>query len=171
MEGILFEDYYVEIDPRSVECGGSWHTLAEKQVDGMAVAYDSPLLSFFYNRMSEIEHPYILDIGANTGSFCLLAKWHPNAKVWAFDPNMYACDILRNNLFLNNLEDQVEVYDIALSNQNGHATLKTPTETKRFGLASIGTPKRFNTWVETEGCGSLASKLVPGLDDIVTRIP
>ena len=69
-EGLLLDDLRVLIDERSLRVGGSWQLSTEKE----PIAYDIETIRFFYERTLEFQHPIVLDIGANTGSFCLLAK-------------------------------------------------------------------------------------------------
>jgi FkbM family methyltransferase len=48
----------------------------------------------------------IIDVGANIGSFtCLAARLHPNAKVYAFEPQHDIANILRSNLQINGITE------------------------------------------------------------------
>ncbi len=60
----------------------------------------------------------ILDIGANTGIFSVLAKvYNPKAKVFSFEPQPNIFSVLKKSVEVNNFDTQCE--NIALSNQNG----------------------------------------------------
>jgi FkbM family methyltransferase len=64
---------------------------------------------------------YMLDVGANTGLFTLLAAAaNPTIKVCAFEPLGSVCELLRANLALNQrLASRINVYQIGLSNVAG----------------------------------------------------
>lgn len=140
MKGYLFGDFEVELDPRTVEMGGSWQGKWRK---GQPVAYDWKLVRFFYQRMLEYDVPVILDIGASTGSFCLLAAFHPGARIVAFEPNPAAFDILKANVALNGLENRVGVWNRALSDTNGKAILKLAADVRYAGHVTLGKPKTY----------------------------
>lgn len=60
----------------------------------------------------------ILDIGANTGIFSVLAKAsHPNAKLYAFEPQPNIFDVLRKNNSINGFD--IHCIPLALSDQKG----------------------------------------------------
>lgn len=147
MRGYLFDDLSVKIDPRSTEIGGAWQGPWR---DGYPVAFDPQMLRFFYGQMQKIDAPCVLDVGANTGSFCLLAVRHVRARVVAIEPNPLAFEILTENIALNSLERRVRVLPWALSDRVGSAMLKIPSASDQSGLASLGTPKRFNEWTEVQ---------------------
>jgi len=63
----------------------------------------------------------IVDIGANKGQFTLEAiKWHPDARVLAFEPQICEADKLR--WALSNLQN-LKVYSVALGDEDGQASL------------------------------------------------
>lgn len=64
----------------------------------------------------------VIDIGANTGLFALLAaKAMPNCKVWAFEPVPFIFDMLQKNIRLNQLAN-VEAVPAAVSDSDGETT-------------------------------------------------
>ena len=83
-------------------------------------AYEAPMpdLMAWLVRMSS---GYMLDVGANTGLFTLLAAAaNPTIKVCAFEPLDSVCALLRANLALNpRLLDRINVYPLGLSNASG----------------------------------------------------
>src|ERR1700749_669391 len=83
-------------------------------------AYEAPMpdLMACLVRMSS---GYMLDVGANTGLFTLLAAAaNPTIKVCAFEPLDSVCALLRANLALNpRLLDRINVYPLGLSNASG----------------------------------------------------
>lgn len=63
----------------------------------------------------------IVDIGANSGIFAIVAKAiNPAARVVALEPSASVVKLLRENVALNGLDIQVE--EVAASDNNGHAT-------------------------------------------------
>lgn len=64
----------------------------------------------------------IMDVGANTGLFALLAaKVNPAAQVWAFEPVPFIFDMLQANVRLNELAN-VEAVPAALADFVGEST-------------------------------------------------
>ncbi|MCP4746733.1 MAG: FkbM family methyltransferase, partial [Desulfobacteraceae bacterium] len=145
--GILFDDFRVLIDSRALMVGGSWQGVPRK---GAPTAWDMDTIKFFYERTLEFENPRILDIGANTGSFCLLPKINTNISGYAFEPTPVIYDILKNNIALNNLNEKIKALPIALSDKKGTAILKYPKSGTDSGFACLGKPLRFKDWIEIE---------------------
>lgn len=83
-------------------------------------SYEAPMpdLLAWLVRMSR---GYMLDVGANTGLFTLLAAAaNPTIKVCAFEPLESVSKLLRANLALNpRLANQINVYELGLSNVAG----------------------------------------------------
>lgn len=72
-------------------------------------------------RRSEV----ILDIGANTGIYSLIAKTaNPNARIYAFEPVKRVYEKLNINIQLNNFN--IFSIEKAISNFNGEATIFDP---------------------------------------------
>lgn len=64
----------------------------------------------------------IMDVGANTGSYSLIAAAvNPTAEVHAFEPVARICDKLRDNCLLNNFT--IQVHNVAVSNESGYLYL------------------------------------------------
>lgn len=55
-----------------------------------------------------------LDIGANTGNYCFLTYYKPNIKCIAFEPGETVYEILQENIKINNLENKIKAYNVAL---------------------------------------------------------
>jgi FkbM family methyltransferase len=60
-----------------------------------------------------------LDIGANVGSYTILASGVCRATTWAFEPDPNAVGCLKRNLAINDLHELVTVYELALGNADG----------------------------------------------------
>lgn len=68
----------------------------------------------------------VLDIGSNIGIVCLpIARQYPNYKVYAFDAQAHMCELLKENIALNKL-DNISVEPYALGDQTGIITLSHP---------------------------------------------
>jgi|GEM_PF-1362953 len=88
--------------------------------------YEKPLPDFFaaFAQKAKI----VLDIGANTGFYSLIAAFSSNtARIYAFDPYLPAQKLLKNNLVLNNVSERVTMVPLAISNHNDEADLFVPT--------------------------------------------
>jgi FkbM family methyltransferase len=71
-------------------------------------------------------HDVILDVGANTGVYSLLASAvNPDARIFAFEPIPRIFDRLRSNVELNRFNLSLE--PIAASNYDGSASMWEPT--------------------------------------------
>ncbi len=145
IEGILLDDSKILLDPRSPDVGGSWQGAPK---NGVPSAWDMLTLEFFYERTLEFEQPTVLDVGANTGSFCLLAKINSSIDCFAFEPVPILYELLNNNILLNNLQANIVTLPIALSNETGTAIIKYPKSGIDSGFACIGNPQRFEDWLE-----------------------
>jgi FkbM family methyltransferase len=76
---------------------------------------------------------HILDIGANTGAYALIAKTvNPKAKVFAFEPMDMIYDRLSANVALNNLD--ITSLPYALSNFNGTAKVYPESENHIYSV-------------------------------------
>jgi len=77
----------------------------------------------------------VIDIGANTGLFALLAaKANPDCRVWAFEPVPFIFDMLQKNIALNGLTNLKPV-PVAISDNIGetifyitHTSVGVPTD-------------------------------------------
>ena len=82
----------------------------------------------------ELEHRVILhrelrpgmtvwDLGANIGYYALMEAQivGPHGRVYAVEPLPSNCDLLTRNVEMNGRQDRVEIFQMAISNQNGTA--------------------------------------------------
>jgi len=60
-----------------------------------------------------------LDIGANVGSYAILASGVCRATTWAFEPDPNTMRSLRRNVAINDLDELVKVYELALGSTEG----------------------------------------------------
>ncbi len=72
-------------------------------------------------------HSTVLDIGANTGLYALIAQTlNPQAKLHAFEPIPSVFNILQKNVALNNYT--IKNHEVALSDYNGTAKIFMPID-------------------------------------------
>jgi tRNA G46 methylase TrmB len=110
----------IYISKRTEQIGATWK---EGHV------WDKALIEKFYSVLKDQNDFFVvLDIGAQTGSFTLLAKYFPNSKWYAFEPINEAVDELKANLILNDIKN-VSVYRACISNYSGESYLKLPKDT------------------------------------------
>lgn len=63
------------------------------------------------------------DIGANVGLYSIYAAKTKNCSVVSFEPSIFNLEILARNIFLNKLNDTIQILPVALSNSIGVGTL------------------------------------------------
>lgn len=131
----------IYLDPLSEKIGCTWMN---------GVVWDKPLIQKFYSLLAQQSDPFVvLDLGAQTGSFSLLAKYFPRSHWYAFEPIQEAAFTLEKNLMLNSIHN-VSVYQTAVSDTVGKAILKMPN-LDAWGLATLGkNVLRFNPLSERE---------------------
>jgi len=151
------------LDSRSGYLGGSWQW---RDTNGKPLAYDGDLVKFFYEQTLSVEHPFVVDVGASTGSFTLLPLLHPTMNVLAFEPNPMAFSVLESNIKLHNLQDRTSLCQIALSDTNGTGTLKVPEGSTHMAIGCLGSPRpRGLEWYDVPvEIKSLDSYNLPVLD-------
>ncbi len=105
-----------------------------------------------------------LDIGANMGFYSLGASLvNEKLQVLAFEPNPFIRESLIQNIDLNDVEKNIEIIELALSNFKGEATFSVPAFTGSGGgsLKNLhpeeGAPSEFT--VEVEKLDNLRKKL------------
>ena len=108
--------------------------------------WDKDLIQRFYRLLKEKEtfekDFVVLDLGAQTGSFSLLAKYFPFSQWHSFEPIEEATNALLENLRINGIEN-VFVHQKAVSNFSGTTILQMPNMNE-WGLSTIGNnPQRF----------------------------
>jgi FkbM family methyltransferase len=89
-------------------------------------SFECPLPDVFYHCVRATSG-LVLDVGANTGFYALLAvSARPDVGVIAFEPFPPAIAMLRENLLLNPRGDSVTVVEKAVSDREGRAALFVP---------------------------------------------
>jgi FkbM family methyltransferase len=130
----------IYIDAHSEKIGHTWSN---------GTVWEQHLIQKFYALLPKNEFFVVLDLGAQTGCFTLLAKYFPNSAWYAFEPITEAATTLQNNLTLNDIHN-VSVHQMAVTDFSGTITLKMPSM-HAWGLSTIGSnPMRFTPVMERE---------------------
>lgn len=76
------------------------------------------------------EGDIFIDVGANIGVFALMGAQHvgPTGKVIAFEPADDTAEQLAQNAALNGLQDRLQIFEYALSDEAGEMTLYSPED-------------------------------------------
>jgi len=139
IEGFLFNNKTVKVSDKARNVGGSWC----KDMN----AFEQDVIAKFYNEIIKMDSPVILDIGANTGSFCLLAVYHPNMICWAFEPVIPIYEILIENINLNKLEKRVFPVNMGISDYTGEGLAWAYTTEGYSGLSGINEFKPAHSYI------------------------
>lgn len=114
----LLENKPVFVDDRTAGLGGSFY------YDPLR-PYSQPPLDWTFEQLIRYPSAVLLDVGASTGCFSLLARHHPDLTVYAFEPVKLTNEVLRANVELNGLSKKVHVYEMGVSDYNGKGILHT----------------------------------------------
>jgi len=82
----------------------------------------------------------VWDVGANFGLYSILCAGQVGAegRVFAIEPHRRALKLLHENIDLNGMRDRIEVFEGALSDQDGSAMFFESMETAFSGLSDTG---------------------------------
>jgi FkbM family methyltransferase len=97
--------------------------------------YQLDTIEFFYNQIIKNQCINIVDIGAQSGVFSLMAKFLPNTNWYAFEPDPINYNLCLENIILNNINN-VKLYSDALSNKIGKDTFNICNSHR--GLNTLG---------------------------------
>jgi FkbM family methyltransferase len=129
MKALLLDDHYVEVSEQTALLGGSFEG---------AVAYAPVPLRWAYEQLKTHPAPVLIDGGASTGSYSLLASMIPALRVYAFEPVPHTYSVLVENIRLNGLSDRVSTYQVALSDKVGVDDLHVTTPPHLSALSWVG---------------------------------
>jgi FkbM family methyltransferase len=108
-------------------------------------AYEPPLPLLFFH-LAVRARGLIVDVGANTGFYALLAAAASKfTRVLAFEPDIAVQATLRHNLALNRMGRRIVPVDIALSDRAGRAALYVPTQEHGLIETSSSLEQDFKT--------------------------
>tara|TARA_B100001248_G_C27391884_1_gene462892 strand:+ start:51 stop:770 length:720 start_codon:yes stop_codon:yes gene_type:complete len=96
--------------------------------------FENDQISYFINNYKKYKPEYFLDIGAHGGLYSIILKnKFPKLNVWAFEPDRQNRYQLYGNLFLNNFEREIEVYNFGLSSNNKEVAFGVVKDGNRGG--------------------------------------
>jgi len=121
--------------------------------------YEPETTHVFYALAKEAN--FVIDIGANTGTFKLIAcAANPEARVYAFEPVPYIYERLAANVALNHWQERCVLQNIAVSDTNGVLPIHIP-DTSVIPVAASLKPDGFRG-----GSGYLVDVAVKTLDSV-----
>lgn len=148
IRGWLFADHPVRLHPDTAKIGGSFQARATREDSGISepLAWDNGLVQFFHERLREFEKWHkgaylFVDAGASTGSFSLLARYHPKMLVFAYEPSARPRRALRANVALNGLSGRVSVFDFALGDASRRVRLQVPAGPGQLAVTTTARPE------------------------------
>ena len=96
--------------------------------------YETAITNFFLNNLTP--NSRCVDVGANFGFFtCLMARFSHQGKVIGIEPNLHVYELLRDNIYVNGLQEWTTAKHAAISDTAG--TLRLYPRLKRSGNTSI----------------------------------
>ena len=81
--------------------------------------YEAMLFLVHYLNSSDI----FVDAGANVGAYSILAAITKHVQVNAFEPHRMFFNILKKNIVINNLQNNITAYNCALGEKNGNVKI------------------------------------------------
>lgn len=99
-----------------------------------------------------------IDVGANVGSYTILAAGVCKSNVWAFEPDPQTYEHLRQNIKINSLDEKVKTLKFALGEFDGNANFTIGLDTINHVTASN---KENTRLVEIRKLDSLIGQLEP----------
>lgn len=96
-----------------------------------------------YDLLKDMEQPVLLDVGANIGTFSLIAKLIPDLTVYAFEPFSRVCNLLRSNINFNGLQDRVKIFEKGMFDKKTKKKLKCCTGLQS-GMSCFGENFQLN---------------------------
>ena len=100
--------------------------------------FEDDQISYFINNYKKYKPEYFLDIGAHGGLYSIILRnKFPKLNVWAFEPDRQNRYQLYGNLFLNNFEREIEVYNFGLSSNNKEVAFGIVKDDNRGGKKII----------------------------------
>ncbi len=131
----------VLLDDRTAQLGGSFYYTPIRP-------YSPAPLKWAYEQLKRYQNAVLIDVGASTGCFTLLAAHHPGLTVWSFEPVGLTVQVLRANVALNNLGGRVRTFGKAISNYQGMGILHTVKADGGKGVSIVDGKPAFHKVTE-----------------------
>jgi FkbM family methyltransferase len=78
------------------------------------------------------------DVGANVGLYSIYAAKTSSARVYAFEPSVFNLELLARNIFLNDLQRNITIIPVALSDGVGPSLFKMSSTAWGGALSTFG---------------------------------
>lgn len=127
---LIDETCPVLVDDRCATMGGSFYYTPLRP-------YSPAPLKWCYEHLPYYANPVLLDVGAHTGCYTLLAKHIPGLKVHAFEPVPNTFEVLNENVKLNDLRQQVELHQKGVSDYTGVGKLHAIRSPEGSGISMV----------------------------------
>ena len=99
--------------------------------------FEDDQIKFFLNNISKYNPEFFFDVGAHGGLYSIILKHNfPKLKILSFEPDKQNRYQFYSNLFLNNFENEINVFDYGLSNEIKEVLFETGMKANR-GSKSI----------------------------------
>lgn len=116
------------IDPKfTMLRSAKYDQVAEAFIGGGWRSFERPMPEIFMKAVN-VSAGVIMDVGANTGFYSLLAASISEKNIFSFEPNPEVADILRKNIELNKFQDKIKFFPSAISNFVGDSLLYIPDQ-------------------------------------------
>ena len=102
-----------------------------------SLSTDEDIIKRLCSILKEIKNPVLFDVGANIGTFSLIATLIPELTVYAFEPFPEIFKLLKHNIYLNGLCDKVKLFEIGLFEKKATRILKCCIG-KNSGMSCMG---------------------------------
>lgn len=83
------------------------------------------------------EESVLWDIGANIGTFSIYAAMARKCTVFSFEPSVFNLELLARNIYLNNLQDRITIFPIALNDALGANAFRLSSTSLGGALSSF----------------------------------
>lgn len=104
-----------------------------------------------------------VDIGANIGSYTVLASAALGARTIAFEPIPSTFDWLRRNVAVNGIAERVKLYNMGVGSTRGRLLFTANQDTTNHVVVSSSADAEDNIQVETDTLDHLLGDAVPAL--------
>ena len=120
--------------------------------------------------LSRAEEPVLVDVGAAAGEWTLLATCLPDLRVFAFEPHSAFASILRENVGLNGVYEQVNIYTLALGAAQDVGGLSVPADDTQWGLSTLGAEPGFEVGERRPVCVATLDQFFTLQDPTIIKI-
>ena len=90
------------------------------------------------------ESDVLVDVGANVGTYSLMAAVKRRCRVYAFEPESLNYSVLNQNILLNKVQDRVKAYCLCVGDRNGTAELQLSSFNPGTSGHQMTTGHRYN---------------------------